>query len=328
MIDLNDKSVLITGGTGTFGKAFVKRVLNDYRPSKLVIFSRDEMKQYEMQKEIPASRQVRYYIGDVRDPERLHRAFHGIDFVVHAAAMKIIPTGEYNPFEVVKTNILGAQNIIQAAIDQKVKKVLALSTDKAVNPINLYGATKLAAEKLFVAANVYTGDAKCWFSAIRYGNVINSRGSVIPLWREQQATGELTVTDPAMTRFFVTIEQVVEFALTALSEMLGGEIFVPKLPALRIVNLAEIVAPGCRHRFIGTRPGEKLHEILISEDEARHTIERGNHYLIAPEFLHNIVEEDYRSAPKLPTGFRYSSEPVENLLNSEEISKLLAQARV
>lgn len=266
-----NKVILITGGTGSFGKKFVEIVLKKHKPKKIIIFSRDEMKQYEMRKKFN-HKNIRYFIGDIRDPERLHRAFNGVDIVVHAAALKIVPTAEYNPFEVVKTNVIGAENVINVAIDNNVKKVIALSTDKAANPVNLYGATKLCAEKMFIAANNYSPyGAK--FSVVRYGNVFGSRGSVVPFFRECCKRGEVPITDPRMTRFWITLEQGVNFVLEYLNGMRGGEIFIPKMPSIKITDLAKAVCPKCTQTVVGIREGEKLHETLVPSDDGINTLE-------------------------------------------------------
>jgi UDP-N-acetylglucosamine 4,6-dehydratase len=274
------KSILVTGGTGSFGRKFAEIILKRYQPERLIIFSRDEFKQSEMAQAFSYNHHppIRYFVGDVRDKERLYRAFHNVDYVIHAAALKQVPAAEYNPFEAVKTNILGAQNVINAAIDQGVKKILALSTDKAANPINLYGATKLCSEKLFIAGNSYVGADHCIFSVVRYGNVVGSRGSVIPFFLEQRKTGVLPITDPRMTRFWITLEQSVEFVLNCLEWMVGGELFIPKIPSMTILDLAKAIAPECKIRIVGMRPGEKLHEVLLPRNEARHALELPTHY--------------------------------------------------
>lgn len=259
---LKGKTILVTGGTGSFGKMFVKTVLANHAAKKVIVFSRDELKQFEMQKEVHDPR-IRFFIGDVRDSERLHRAFHGVDYVVHAAALKQVPACEYNPMEAVKTNVLGAQNIINAAIDNSVKKVIALSTDKAANPVNLYGATKLCSDKLFIAGNAYSGDVDTHFAVVRYGNVMGSRGSVIPVFLEQRKTGTVTITDKRMTRFWITLDKGVQFVLSSLEMMKGGELFIPKIPSMGMLELANAIAPGCKHKITGIRPGEKLHEVLF-----------------------------------------------------------------
>jgi len=279
---LNEKTILITGGTGSFGKKMVQIILETYNPKKLIIFSRDELKQFEMsqrwnQKKYPC---LRYFLGDVRDKERLIYAFHGVDYVIHAAALKQVPAAEYNPTEFVKTNILGAMNIIDAAIFSKVKRVIALSTDKACNPANLYGATKLCSDKLFVAANTYSGYEASLFAVVRYGNVVGSRGSVVPFFKERAKTGVLPITDPRMTRFWITLDQAVHFVLKVLEISKGGEIFVPKIPSMKIVDLAKAIAPECDHKVIGIRPGEKIHEALISEDEGRNTTEYNECFIV------------------------------------------------
>ncbi|CAB1061333.1 UDP-N-acetylglucosamine 4,6-dehydratase (inverting) (EC [Olavius sp. associated proteobacterium Delta 1] len=283
---LNDKSILITGGTGSLGKKITEIVLNKYKPRKLIIFSRDELKQFEMSQVYSTEKYscVRYFIGDVRDKERLYRALQGIDYIIHAAALKQVPAAEYNPFEAVKTNVLGAQNVIDAAIDQKIERVIALSTDKAANPINLYGATKLCSDKLFVAGNSYVGRYETRFSVVRYGNVVGSRGSVIPFFKKCVQNGVLPITDPRMTRFWITLEQGANFVLKCLQQMVGGEIFVPKIPSMNIMDLVKIIGPKCKTEIVGIRPGEKLHEVMIPRDEAQNTLEYENFYLIKPAF--------------------------------------------
>jgi UDP-N-acetylglucosamine 4,6-dehydratase len=318
-----NRVVLVTGGTGSFGRHFVRRVLESGRPAKVIVFSRDELKQLNMSQEIRDPR-LRFFIGDVRDYSRLRRAFQGVDIVVHAAALKQVPSCEYNPFEAVKTNILGAQNIIDAAIDCGVRRVIALSTDKAVNPINLYGATKLVHEKLFVDGNAYAGRMPTRFSVVRYGNVVGSRGSVVPLFLREREKGVLPVTDERMTRFWITLERAVEFVVGCLGVMEGGEIFVPKIPSMRIVDLARAVAPRARLKVVGIRPGEKLHEVLISEDEARHTSERPGMFVIAPE------DPAWRSPARrggrpLPAGFRYASETNADWLEKEELRAMVGK---
>ena len=274
-INWRESSVLVTGGTGSFGKKFTEIMLRDHPPRRLIVFSRDELKQHEMRQMFPDTKDspMRYFIGDVRDADRLRRAMQGVDVVVHAAALKQVPACEYNPIEAVLTNITGARNIIEAALDTGVKKVMAVSTDKAVNPVNLYGATKLVSEKLFVQANAYSGAGPTRFSCVRYGNVVGSRGSVIPLFLQQRRTGRVTVTDARMTRFWLILEQGVRFVIHCLNRMHGGEVFVPKIPSMSITDLTTAVASDCKVEYIGIRPGEKLHEVLVSEDEARHTVE-------------------------------------------------------
>lgn len=319
----NDKTVLITGGTGSFGKKFVEIALKKYRPKKLIVFSRDELKQFEMQQNF-RDPILRYFLGDVRDKERLHRAFHGVDVVVHAAALKQIPACEYNPFEAVKTNILGAQNIIEAAIENGVPQVIALSTDKAANPINLYGATKLVSDKLFVAGNSYSGASGPRFSAVRYGNVIGSRGSVIPFFKEKRQTGELPITDPRMTRFFITLEQGVEFVFKCFERMFGGEIFVPKIPSMRITDLAKAIAPECQVKIVGIRPGEKIHEMMVPKDEAHHTLEFDDYFVIEPEFPW-WGKANHTGGKRVPADFSYSSDNNTWWLTDEDLQKLVAE---
>ncbi|MFP4322502.1 MAG: UDP-N-acetylglucosamine 4,6-dehydratase (inverting) [Anaerolineales bacterium] len=281
-MDWSDKSVLVTGGTGSFGKMFVRQLLHIQKPRRIIVFSRDELKQHEMRQTLD-DESLRYFIGDVRDKDRLYRAFNGVDIVVHAAALKQVPACEYNPIEAIMTNVMGARNIIDAALDNGVSKVLALSTDKAVNPINLYGATKLCAEKLFIHANAYSRADETAFSNVRYGNVIGSRGSVIPLFRQQRDAGELTITHKDMTRFWITLEQGVDFVISCIERMHGGEVFVPKIPSMNIMDLAQAIAPGTPVTFTGIRSGEKMHEVLISEDEARHTRDAGDRYVVLPD---------------------------------------------
>jgi UDP-N-acetylglucosamine 4,6-dehydratase len=320
--ELKDKTILITGGTGSFGRKCTQTLLAMGPPAKLIIFSRDELKQYEMQQQfnLPC---MRYFIGDVRDRDRLYRAMTGVDVVIHAAALKQVPSCEYNPFEAVKTNILGAVNVIDAAIDCGVERVIALSTDKAVNPLNLYGATKLCAEKLFVQGNSYSAPKGVMFSCTRYGNVVASRGSVIPLFVEQRSTGVVTVTDKRMTRFWITLDQGVEFALRCLETMHGGEIFVPKIPSVNIMDLVEAIAPGCETKFTGIRPGEKIHEVLISEGEGQQTLEFPDMFVIQP--AHSWwTSENWSGGQTVPEGFQYCSDNNPDWLNTGQVRDMVA----
>jgi len=321
-MQLNGKSILITGGTGSFGNQFIKRIL-ETDIKRVIVFSRDELKQFEMAQRLSDPR-LRYFIGDVRDKDRLYRAFNGVDIVVHAAALKQVPACEYNPFEAIKTNILGAQNIIEAAIDKNVKRVIALSTDKAASPINLYGATKLCSDKLFVAANSYVGDKETRFAAVRYGNVVGSRGSVIPFFKKLKATGKLPITDFRMTRFWITLEQGVRFVIDSISRMYGGEIFVPKIPSMKVVDLARAIAPECELEHVGIRPGEKLHEVMITEDNARTSLEYDDYYVIQPEFPW-WGRDNGKSGKKLPEGFKYSSDTNSKWLTVEELKVLVGE---
>ena len=314
---------MVTGGTGSFGKKFVEIMLRGYHPHRLVIFSRDELKQHEMRASGFDHPSLRYFIGDVRDVERLKRALAGVTVVIHAAALKQVPACEYNPFEAIQTNIMGGRNVIDAAIDQGVKRILALSTDKAVNPINLYGATKLCAEKMFVQANAYAGAQDTRFSCARYGNVVGSRGSVIPIFLEQRKRGKITITDPRMTRFWLTLEQGVKFVIHCIEKMHGGEIFVPRIPSMRLLDLAETIAPGCEVEYIGIRPGEKLHEVLVSEDESRHTLETEDMFVIQPSHPW-WKPENWVHGKRLPEGFRYSSDSNEQWLTRRELETLVA----
>lgn len=289
-MSLDDKVVLITGGTGSFGRKFVEIALSDYKPRKIIVFSRDEFKQHEMATTGFDKECMRYFLGDVRDKDRLYRALDGVDVVVHAAALKQIPACEYNPIEAVKTNVMGAANLIDAAIERNVERVIALSTDKANAPVNLYGATKLAADKLFVAGNSYSGVHKTRFSVVRYGNVLGSRGSVIPIFKKMASTGSLPITDPRMTRFWITREQGVKFVMKCLDRMEGGEIFVPKLPSMSIKDMARAIAPDVPTRVVGIRPGEKLHEVLVAKDEARATVEREDSFVILSGFNKKMID--------------------------------------
>jgi len=320
---LNHQKILLTGGTGSFGQAMTKRLLEDSQIEVLRIFSRDELKQHDMRQRFPDPR-LRFLIGDVREKERLHRAMHDVDIVVHAAALKQVPSCEYNPFEAVKTNILGAQNVIDATIDCGVKRVMALSSDKAVNPLNLYGATKLCAEKLFVQGNAYAGLSGARFSCARYGNVVASRGSVIPIFLQQRARGVVTVTDRRMTRFWITLQQGVDFVLRCLERMHGGEIFVPKIPSTTISDLAEAIAPECEVQVTGIRPGEKLHEVLISHDEAWHTLDFPDMFVIQP--THPWWKEDnWSHGSLLPEGFVYRSDTNTERLDVAQLRDLLSR---
>jgi UDP-N-acetylglucosamine 4,6-dehydratase len=306
---LNNKNILITGGTGSFGKKATEIILKEYTPRRLIIFSRDELKQFEMAQIYPDSKYqcMRYFIGDIRDKERLYRAFQGIDYVIHAAALKQVPAAEYNPFEAVKTNIIGTQNVINVAIDQRVKRVIALSTDKAANPVNLYGATKLCADKLFIAGNAYVGRDHTTFSVVRYGNVVGSRGSVIPFFLKQKQNGFLSITDSRMTRFWITLERGVEFVLWCLEHMCGGELFVPKIPSMNIMDLAQAIAPECDTEITGIRPGEKLHELMIPKDEARKTIEFDDFYVMQPDFKFWTRRCSWNGGRGVEEDFEYNS---------------------
>jgi UDP-N-acetylglucosamine 4,6-dehydratase/5-epimerase len=318
----SEQVVLVTGGTGSFGKKFVELMLREYHPHKLIIFSRDELKQHDMRTSGFDHPSLRYFIGDVRDAQRLERALSGVTVVIHAAALKQVPACEYNPFEAIQTNIMGGRNVIDAAINTGVRRILALSTDKAVNPINLYGATKLCAEKMFVQANAYAGAQDTRFSCARYGNVVGSRGSVIPVFLDQRKQGKITVTDPRMTRFWLTLERGVRFVVRCIEQMHGGEIFVPKIPSMKLVEIAEAVAPGCEVEFIGIRPGEKLHEVLVSEDEARNTLELPDMFVIQPAHIW-WRKENWQEALPLPEGFRYASDTNPHWLTPEELHELI-----
>ncbi len=328
--DLDGKSILITGGTGSFGRRFVKTVLDRYRPRRLVIFSRDEMKQYEMAQEFDPKehRCLRYFIGDVRDRERLTMAMRGIDIVIHAAALKHVPVAEYNPTECIHTNVLGAENVMMAALAAGVEKVVALSTDKAVNPINLYGASKLASDKIFVAANNLVGEGPSAFSVVRYGNVVGSRGSVVPFFRKLLEGGadSLPITDTRMTRFWITLQQGVDFVLSCLAVMRGGEVFVPKIPTVSVVDLARAIAPALPHRVIGIRPGEKLHEVMITEDHARDTVEMADRYIIEPTPRFWTLDVLHSGAMPVNDGFRYASNTNPDQLDEASLKHLLAHA--
>jgi UDP-N-acetylglucosamine 4,6-dehydratase len=318
---LTGKSVLVTGGTGSFGRRFARVALDAHDPARLVVLSRDELKQYEMEREFGHDPRMRFFLGDVRDRDRLWRAFDGVDIVVHAAALKHVPAAEYNPFEVIKTNVYGAQNVIDVALDRRVDRVIALSTDKASSPINLYGASKLVSDKLFIAANAYAGSGATRLAVVRYGNVVGSRGSVIPLFQQLAASGNIPVTDRRMTRFWITLDQGVNFVISMLAAMHGGELFVPKIPSMRITDLASAVAPGARIEETGIRPGEKLHEEMIGVDDARRTLDAGEHYIVCPE----ADWWDARSwnAPHVPEGFRYASDTNSSWLTLEQLQDLI-----
>jgi UDP-N-acetylglucosamine 4,6-dehydratase len=321
---LKNKTVLVTGGTGSFGKSFVKRILEDNQVNKVIVFSRDELKQFEMQS-FYNSPKLRYFLGDVRDFQRVKQATDGVDVIVHAAAIKQIPAAEYNPMEAIKTNVIGAENIVNAAIANGVEKVIALSTDKAANPANLYGATKLCSDKLMVAGNVLAGKHPSRFSVVRYGNVLGSRGSVIPFFQEQSKLGVLTITDARMTRFWLSIGEGVQFVLDSLDRMQGGEIFVPKIPSFKVIDVAEVVAPGVPIKIIGIRPGEKLHEVMITEDDSNFTVEFEKYYAILPPFL---VDSDFysRNVNKVPSNFSYTSENNQHWHSAESFKAVLNAA--
>lgn len=326
---LNGKTILITGGTGSFGRQLTKTIVERYEPRKLIIFSRDELKQYEMtQRHSPAKHPfLRFFLGDVRNHERLLEAFHGVDYVIHAAALKQVPACEYNPFEAVMTNVLGAQNVLRAAITQGVKRVVALSTDKAANPINLYGATKLCSDKLIVAANSMIGYYQTTFSVVRYGNVLGSRGSVIPFFLEKRSEGVLPVTDKRMTRFSITLPKAVDFVLECLENMHGGEVFVPKIPSYRINDVAAAIAPEAEINYIGVRPGEKMHELMVPEDEASQTLELEDRFIIQPNFGWWRKEEHLKQtgAKPCPDGFSYRSDNNDRWLSVDDLRAMVAE---
>lgn len=327
LIDLNGKIVLVTGGTGSFGRSFVRMVLERYRPEKLIVFSRDELKQHDMQQDetLRTHECLRFFIGDVRDVTRLELAMRDVDYIVHAAALKQISAAEYNPFECIRTNVHGAENIVTAAIRTGVKRVISLSTDKAVSPINLYGASKLASDKIFVAANNLAGKNGPRFAVVRYGNVSGSRGSVIPLFRKliRDGANSLPITDPRMTRFWITLDQAVNFVLSSLEMMNGREIFVPKIPSMKIVDLARAFGPDLEHRHIGIRAGEKLHEVLITEDDARTTFEFEDRYVIAPGFIHWAEQWFEDGVPRVPENLRYTSDGNTEWLDASALGRML-----
>lgn len=326
LLDWSQQVVLLTGGTGSFGQKFVEIMLREYGPKKLIVFSRDELKQYEMRSNFPdgPNSPMRYFIGDVRDRDRLRRALSGVDIVVHAAAMKQVPACEYNPIEAVQTNVNGARHIIEAAIDEGVQRVLALSTDKAVSPVNLYGATKLVAEKLFTQGNAYSGNGPTRFACVRYGNVVGSRGSVIPLFLKQRRNGTVTVTDPRMTRFWITLDQGARFVIRCVERMHGGEVFVPKIPSAGIMSVVGVAAPDCHVNCVGIRPGEKLHEVLISEDEARNSLELDDMFIVKPPSPWYYGDLWNEGRP-LPDGFCYASDTNPQLLSPAEIHELVEE---
>jgi UDP-N-acetylglucosamine 4,6-dehydratase/5-epimerase len=326
---LNNKVILITGGTGSFGQRFVQTVLDRYKPTRLIVFSRDELKQFQMRERFSEADYpcLRYFIGDVRDRDRLYRAFDGVDVVVHAAALKQVPACEYNPIEAIRTNVMGAANVVDAAIDRGVSKVVALSTDKAAGPVNLYGATKLCSDKLFTAANSYAGAHATRFSVVRYGNVVGSRGSVIPFFLRARDTGKLQITDPRMTRFWITLEQGVEFVLASLKRMHGGEVFVPKIPSMNIMDVARAIAPECETSVIGIRPGEKLHELMVGEDDSRNTVEYDDYFAILPSFHQWTADDCAANGGRLCSeGFRYSSDRNDRWLSAEELRAMVGLA--
>jgi len=327
---LNNKSILVTGGTGSFGKKFINTVIERFNPDKIIVYSRDELKQFEMQQELPddGKSPMRYFIGDVRDLGRLSMAMKGVDYVVHAAALKQVPATEYNPFEAVKTNVLGGQNVIDAAFKNGVKKVIALSTDKAAAPINLYGATKLTSDKLFITANNYKGNQDIKFSVVRYGNVMGSRGSVIPFFNEKRQNGVLPITDERMTRFNITLQEGVDFVLKNFERMWGGELFVPKIPSYNILDIAKAIAPDCKHEIVGIRPGEKLHEEMITESDAMNTIEFDDYYVIVPSIrmwskTKFINQSNGDIGKPCPDGFSYNSKSNNQFLTVEELRDLI-----
>ncbi len=329
-VNLDGKSVLVTGGTGSFGKKFIQTVLDRYKPRRIIVFSRDELKQYEMGLSLSTEKHpaLRYFIGDVRDAERLDMALRGVDVVVHAAALKQVPAAEYNPFECIQTNVIGAENVVRAALRNGVEKVIALSTDKAASPINLYGASKLASDKIFVAANNLSGRDGTSFSVVRYGNVMGSRGSVIPFFRKliDEGADSLPITDPEMTRFWITLQQGVDFVLSSLALTHGGELFVPKIPSMKITELAKFMAPDLPQKIVGIRPGEKIHEALITEDDARNTLDIGDRYIIFPEYSqHGKLTHQHSGAKPVPAGFRFASNINDDWLGGERLAAMISE---
>jgi UDP-N-acetylglucosamine 4,6-dehydratase len=321
---LSDKVILLTGGTGSFGQKFTEVVLREHNPKAIRIFSRGELLQYEMRLKFNDDERLRFFIGDIRDRDRLYRAMNGVDIVVHAAALKQVPTAEYNPIEAVRTNINGAINVVDAAIDNGVAKIMAISTDKAVHPINLYGATKLVMERLFAQANVYTGARKSKFSCVRYGNVVASRGSVVPLFLEQREKGVITITDDKMTRFWITLEQGVRFVIDCIERMQGGEIFIPKIPSMKITELADAIAPGAKREVVGIRPGEKVNEIILTEEEDRHAGEFDDYFVIEPEY--SFWKKDNVIGGKTPPeGFKYTSDNNSWWLRKDELKRMMEE---
>jgi UDP-N-acetylglucosamine 4,6-dehydratase/5-epimerase len=322
-MDLTGKTILVTGGTGSFGSRFIEIVLRDHDPHSVRVFSRDELKQSELARRFADEARLRFLLGDVRDLPRLTRATRGVDLIVHAAALKQVPAAEYNPFEAVKTNVVGAENLVAAAIDNDVPLTVSLSTDKAVNPVNLYGATKLCAEKIVTQGNAYAADSPSRFATVRYGNVVGSRGSVVPLFKAQAETGVLTITDDRMTRFWITLDEAVELVLGSLDMIGGGEVFVPKIPSMRVTDIAEAIAPGAEHRVIGIRPGEKLHELLVTEDESRHSYELPDRYVILPEYASWPLRE-VEGGARMAEGFRYTSDTNDRWLSVDQLREMAA----
>jgi UDP-N-acetylglucosamine 4,6-dehydratase len=327
-MDFSGKTILITGGTGSFGSRFTKHLLEHHDPHAIRIFSRDELKQSEMQRRQPFADdpRLRYLVGDIRDLPRLVRATRGVDVIVHAAAMKQVPACEYNPFEAVQTNVIGSENVVSAAIENDVPITMAVSTDKAVNPVNLYGATKLCQEKIVVQGNAYAADSPSRFACVRYGNVVGSRGSVVPIFKQQAAGGVITITDERMTRFWITLDEAVQFVIDCLGRMVGGEIFVPKIPSMRIPDMAEALAPDAEIRIVGIRPGEKLHEVMLTEDEARHAVETDWGFVIAPEHV-SWGDRPRHAGSELPPGFRYTSDNNTEWLNVEQLREITADVK-
>ena len=322
-MELSDKTILLTGGTGSFGTAFVDRIVREHPGATVRVFSRDELKQFEMQERYPRHPQLRFFVGDIRNRSRLTRAMQGVDIVIHAAAMKQVPACEYNPFEAVQTNVLGAQHIVDAAIDTGVSHVVALSTDKAVNPVNLYGATKLCEEKIIIQGNAYAANSQTRLSCVRYGNVVGSRGSVVPLFRKQIGEGRLTITDARMTRFWISLDRAVDLVMTALERSVGGEIFIPKIPSMSVIDLAKAMAPELPVEIIGIRPGEKLHEVLITDDESRHTIDAGDVYVVLPEHPWWNEHPQWADGQPLADGFIYASNTNDEWLGPDELAAFL-----